>query len=174
MTTYLRKTTNRDFPEIKKIIDQAKHLLKSDGIDQWQDGYPDDATLHADIAQGISYALIVDGKIAGTGVIFEKVEPAYEAIESGSWINSSAPSYASIHRVALSPDFRGRHLSSTLMHLLITATALLGHRDIRIDTHPENPRMQHVIKQAGFDYRGVVHLDMPNGKRLAYQLLLNG
>ncbi|MCQ2009974.1 GNAT family N-acetyltransferase [Sporolactobacillus sp. STSJ-5] len=172
MTTYLRKATSHDFPEIKKIIDEAKLLLKADGIDQWQDGYPDDATLKEDIAQEISHVLIVDGRVAGTGVLFAKIEPAYEAIESGSWIQTSASSYASIHRVALSPDYRGRHLASSLMTFLITAAALNGHTDIRIDTHPENPRMQHVIKQAGFEYRGVVHLDMPNGKRWAYQLVL--
>ncbi|MCO7127139.1 GNAT family N-acetyltransferase [Sporolactobacillus shoreicorticis] len=173
MTTYLRKATSHDFPEIKKIIDQAKRLLKDDGIDQWQDGYPDDATLQEDIAQEISYVLIVNRQVAGTGVIFKKIEPAYEAIESGSWIQTHASAYVSIHRVALSSDFRGRHLASPLMEFLITAAALMGYSDIRIDTHPENPRMQHIIKQAGFAYRGIVHLDMPNGKRWAYQLLLD-
>jgi GNAT superfamily N-acetyltransferase len=172
LTTYLRKATNHDFPEIKKIIDQAKQLLKADGIDQWQDGYPDDVVLHNDITQGISYVLIIDGKTAATGVIFEEIEPAYEAIEEGSWIKTEAPAYASIHRLAISPDFRGLHLSSTLMSHLITAASLKGYTDLRIDTHPENPRMQHVIKQAGFNYRGVVRLDMPNGKRWAYQLVL--
>lgn len=172
MTTYLRKATNNDFPEIKNIIEQAKQLLKADGIDQWQDGYPDDTVLRNDIAQEINYVLIVDGKIAATGVIFEEKEQAYEAIEEGTWIKTEAPAYASLHRLAISPDFRGRHLSSTLMSHLITVASLKGYTDLRIDTHPENPRMQHVIKKAGFDYRGVVQLDMPNGKRWAYQLVL--
>lgn len=172
MTTYLRKATNADFPAIKQIINQAKQLLKADGIDQWQDGYPDDGVLHEDIAQEISYVLIIDEKIAGTGVIFEEKEPSYENIKEGAWLKTDAPAYASIHRIAISPDFRGRHLSSTLMNHLITAASLKGHTDLRIDTHPENPRMQRVIKQAGFDYCGVVSLDMPNGKRWAYQLIL--
>ncbi|MCL1631434.1 GNAT family N-acetyltransferase [Sporolactobacillus sp. CPB3-1] len=173
MTAYLRKASIEDYPEIITIVEQAKRLLKADGIDQWQNGYPDEATLRDDIVQKRANVLVIDGHVAGIGIISEEIDPAYEAIEQGSWKISSETGYASIHRVAISSDFRGLHLSSVLMSHLITAAALQGHTDIRIDTHPENPRMQHVIKQAGFDYRGVVHLDMPNGKRLAYQLILN-
>ncbi|BBO00383.1 MULTISPECIES: GNAT family N-acetyltransferase [Sporolactobacillus] len=171
MTAYLRQATPHDFSGIQKIIDQAKQLLKADGIDQWQDGYPDDTVLHHDLEQKRGFVLITDDQIAGYGVLFEELEPAYEAIKEGAWVQTGVP-YVSIHRIALSSDFRGRHLSSVLMDHLISAAALKGYTDLRIDTHPENPRMQHVIKQAGFEYRGVVYLDMPNGKRLAYQRML--
>lgn len=173
MATYLRKTIDKDLPEISKMIKSAKLLLKANGINQWQDGYPDEATLHSDMKQQVSYVLIIDGQIAGTGVILNKKDPSYEEIEEGSWTVSDKPVYRSIHRIAMSPDFRGRHLSSTLIGYLITAAGLMGSSDIRIDTHPDNHAMQRVIQKAGFDYRGIIYLNKPDGKRWAYQLLLS-
>lgn len=173
LATYLRKTIDKDLSEISRIIESAKLLLKANGINQWQDGYPDEATLHSDIRRQVSYVLIVDGQIAGTGVILNQIDPSYEEIEEGNWAGSEKSVYSSIHRTAMSPEFRGRHLSSALMGYLISAAGLMGHPDIRIDTHPDNHAMQRVIRNAGFDYRGIIYLNKPDGKRRAYQLLLS-
>ncbi|MCO7174965.1 GNAT family N-acetyltransferase [Sporolactobacillus kofuensis] len=173
MTTYLRKATDDDLLEINKIIDSAKLLLKANEINQWQDGYPDLETLHHDIEQQVCYVLIVDQQIAGVGVILQDKDPGYEKIVQGSWLDSDQSTYRSIHRVALSPDFRGQHLSATLMNHLITAARLAGSTDLRIDTHPENNAMQRVIQKSGFDYRGVIYLERSHDKRWAYQLLLS-
>lgn len=172
LATYLRRTTDNDLPEIGGIIESAKLLLKANGINQWQDGYPDETALQNDIRQQVSYVLIIDGQIAGTGVILNQVDPSYEEIEEGSWAGPEKSAYSSIHRTAMSPEFRGRHLSSLLMGYLISAAGLTGHADIRIDTHPDNQAMQRVIRNAGFDYRGIIYLNKPDGKRRAYQLLL--
>ncbi|PAK68742.1 GNAT family N-acetyltransferase, partial [Staphylococcus haemolyticus] len=69
--TYLRQATNQDLSEIKKIIDEAKAYLKKQGIDQWQDGYPAYEDLETDVNNGITYVLIVDGKIAGTAALHQ-------------------------------------------------------------------------------------------------------
>ena len=55
----------------------------------------------------------------------------------------------------------------------MTISYQLGFRQIRIDTHLSNKRMQHVITKAGFDYRGGSYIDhQPDEARNAYQILL--
>ncbi|MFD2388203.1 hypothetical protein [Enterococcus rivorum] len=49
----------------------------------------------------------------------------------------------------------------------------MNYFDIRIDTHPKNKAMQHLITKTGFEYRGNIQLPVSNGERFAYQLLLS-
>ncbi|GAX07636.1 MAG TPA: N-acetyltransferase [Lactobacillus sp.] len=170
--TYLRRATQADLPAITAIISGAKAYLKEQHINQWQDGYPDPATLKQDIKDGITFVLIYNNTIAGTAALHQGIDVNYLKIEDGQWISGTDDHYSAIHRIAVASNFRGHHLSETLMTGLITISGLLGFKDIRIDTHPENKGMQHVITSSGFDYRGIVHMQRDNAVRYAYQLLI--
>ncbi|MFD2304950.1 GNAT family N-acetyltransferase [Enterococcus termitis] len=172
MTIYLRYAQHDDLPELLQIISSARQLLAEQQIPQWQKGEgPNEEQLTHDIALSQCYVLIIDQKVAGLGVISTDQEPPYENIKNGHWQHLT-DSYAVIHRVALNPIYQGKGTALTLMNFLITAARLNGHLDIRIDTHPKNVRMQRLIKKAGFSYRGDLLLPIPDGERLAYQLVL--
>ncbi|BAP86616.1 N-acetyltransferase GCN5 [Paucilactobacillus hokkaidonensis JCM 18461] len=169
---YVRQATNQDLPIIKAIMADAKSYLKQQGIDQWQDGYPSDQNLVDDINNEITYVLIIDGQIAGTAALWQGIDLNYLKIEDGSWLNGVEARYTAIHRIALSGNFRGQHLSEKLISGLLTVSRTLGYHDVRIDTHPDNVGMQHVIATNGFDYRGIIYMHDGSAKRFAYQLLL--
>ena len=59
----LRPTTKNDLIEVIKIINQAKQYFKNEGIDQWQDGYPNEDSIINDINQHEAYVLENNGKI---------------------------------------------------------------------------------------------------------------
>lgn len=171
-TTYLRRAVPVDLPAIIAIITDAKAYLKAQGIDQWQDGYPAAADLTQDIDDGITYVLSVDDQVVGTAALHQGIDVDYLSIEDGRWVNGTEARYAAIHRIAVSSQFRGQHLSRKLMSGLLTIASSLGYRDIRIDTHPDNLGMQHVITSNGFTHRGTVYMHASHAKRLAYQLLI--
>ena len=50
-----RVTKEEDLPAVMTILHQAQAYFKAHGIDQWQDGYPDEATLRRDIQNGTAY-----------------------------------------------------------------------------------------------------------------------
>ncbi|MBU9790021.1 GNAT family N-acetyltransferase [Lentilactobacillus sp. G22-6] len=173
--TYLRQATNEDLPTIKKIIKEAKAYLKQQGIDQWQNGYPDDEALETDVKFGITYVLIIDGKIAGTAALHQGLDVNYLNIHDGEWVNGIHGRYTAIHRIAMSADFRGQHLSDKMITGLITISGVLGYKDIRIDTHPDNFGMQHVITTNGFTKRGTIYMTEKGHEatpRYAYQLII--
>ncbi|QBO37330.1 GNAT family N-acetyltransferase [Periweissella cryptocerci] len=172
---YLRRGRMTDLPAIMAIYTAAKEYLAAQNIDQWQDGYPDEQALIDDIEAGENYVLVIDGVVAASGTILTSVEEAYTNIEDGAWLNGKNDGYASFHRTAISNDFRGQHLAQTLMQGLTTIAREHGFTDLRVDTHPDNKIMQHVITKAGFDYVGVVWL-IESGirtKRLAYEMLVD-
>ncbi len=174
--TYVRQATNEDLPAIKKIIQEAIDYLHEQGIDQWQKGYPGYEDLEKDVRDGISYVLIVDDQIAATAALHQGLDINYLSIHDGEWINGVEGRYTAIHRIAMSTEFRGQRLSQKMISGLVTISGVLGYKDIRIDTHPENLGMQHVITTNGFTKRGIIYMQ-ENGHeetpRYAYQLLIN-
>ena len=90
---------------------------------------------------------MVEDALAGVGVLCSEIDPAYEAIFNGSWQPHSQTTYTAIHCVALKSSFQGQGLALVLLRSLVTAARLQGATDIRIDTHPQNLVMQHLIKK---------------------------
>lgn len=71
-----RKAEKNDMVRIMELIRQAKVFLKANGVDQWQDGYPEQRDIEGDIRDGIGYVLTDDDVIiAYTGIDF-RGEPA--------------------------------------------------------------------------------------------------
>lgn len=173
MLVYLRRAVLSDLPEILEIISHAKSVLAEKKIPQWQNGYgPSKQQLIQDITKEQCYVLLNDYHIIGLGVVSTTKEQAYEQLTSGNW-QQTRGAYNVIHRVALAPEFQGKGFAALLMTTLITAARLNNCLDIRIDTHPKNTAMQHLIKKIGFIYRGELLLAIPNGERFAYQLILS-
>jgi len=169
---YLRQATIDDLPRIIKIIDSAKKTLRDRGVNQWQNGYPNDEILEQDIQEDISYVLILNGRVVGVAALQQGYDQNYQEMTSGSWSSDSDVTYSVIHRIAIEADHQGEHLSSALIQQLLTMSYHLGYRDVRIDTHPDNLVMQHIIESSGFEEKGTITMDEDLGVRKAYQILL--
>lgn len=81
----LRLTTTNDLTAVMTIINQAKVYFKEQGINQWQDGYPDELTIINDISRHEAYVLEDNGEIVATAMISKELEPSYNYIE-GKWL----------------------------------------------------------------------------------------
>ena len=170
--TYLRRAQLQDLPSIMKIIDDAKELLKKNGSPQWQNGYPNQETLTQDIAMQTNWVLINDNKVAATATLQLTPEPTYRNITQGQWQQPDEP-YATIHRVAISSNYRGQGLSKLLFSNLLTVGQMQGIKNFRVDTHRSNKAMQHIAENFNFKKRGIIKVnDQNDPERLAYELNL--
>lgn len=167
----IRRSTTADLDRIMEIVAQAKALLKADGNPQWQDGHPTRQMYATDISQQTNWVLTVGDQIAGTATLQLTSEPTYATID-GAWKRPD-DQYATIHRIAISADFRGQHLSNFFLSNLITVGRLQGISNFRLDTHPVNHRVQALAKRFGFEKRGVVQVvDKLDTHRYAFELNL--
>lgn len=152
-----------------EIIRQAQVRFHILGIDQWQDGYPNDAVITADILNGHSYVLLREEGVVATAMISFDGEPTYASIEGGRWL-SDLP-YVVIHRIAVESSRLGEGIAGELLCYAQEMALERGITSMRIDTHPENLAMQHAAERFGFLYCGVIHLES-GAVRLAYEKLL--
>ncbi|MDO4855090.1 MAG: GNAT family N-acetyltransferase [Limosilactobacillus gorillae] len=160
---------SEDGSAILTIIDHAKAFLKAAGSSQWQSGYPNATTITTDITNKAGWVLKVDGQVAGYAAVIVGIDPNYQSID-GAWQNDTAP-YATIHRIAVSNQYRGQHLGLHFFELIINHFLAEGIRNFRVDTFKLNRPMQHIAKSAGFAYRGVIEVEDPiDPTRLAFEL----
>lgn len=160
--------TTGDLPRVREIVAGAQAYLARQGVDQWQDGYPDEAVLLADIALGQGYVLREAGRIRGIVAVQFAPEESYAVIEDGAW--TTAEPYACIHRVAL--DAPGSGLADVLMAAAEDVIRTAGVRSVRIDTHPDNLPMRRMLMRNGYTACGTITLAATSekgAKRLALE-----
>lgn len=167
---YTRRATLDDLDKIMEIINSAKQYLKESGSPQWQSGYPANNDIAKDIRAHSGYVLIVDGQVAGYSAMIIGDDPMYEVITEGSWANNRDP-YATLHRVAISSQYRGQNLSSFLLSGLISLAMSQGVRNLRIDTFEKNVQIHRIAARFGFQKRGQILINDPlDPRRVAFEL----
>ena len=160
-----------DLSEIMPIIEQAQAYLASQAIEQWQNGYPNEATILKDVKNNESYIVSSEESTPlATAMFTTRNEPTYKRIE-GQWITKTDATYGVIHRMAVNKDFRGTGIAQFIFK---QCEHILKHNRIqsmRIDTHEDNLDMQALLKKLGYLFCGVIYLENSD-KRLAYEKLI--
>lgn len=164
----LRETKVTEIDDVMEIINDAKRFLKDNKINQWQDNYPNHEIIKNDILRNESYVLEKDNLIIATIVLSFQKEETYESIE-GKWINNNP--YATIHRIAISNEYKGQGISKILMNNVYNKCLEKDFLNIRVDTHEDNLVMKSFLNKEDFQYCGIIYLKS-GAKRLAYQKVL--
>jgi predicted GNAT family N-acyltransferase len=152
------------------IIKDAIDFLKEQGIDQWQNGYPNAEVIISDIKNGYGYVLVDNNNnIVATASVSFDGEPTYQKIYDGTWLSDHP--YSVIHRIAVAKDVKGKSISSILIKQIEDLSKKNNIYSIKIDTHKENKRMQKVIASNQFQYCGIIYLE-DKSERLAYEKIL--
>ena len=161
----LRKVTEKEIPTALLFIEQAKAHLKEQGIDQWQDGYPNIDSIKDDVSAERGYFITAEGKPAGYLCLDFEGEPVYGQLD-GQWKCSSG--YAALHRIAVGDEYRSKGIGKLAFVACEALCREKGVYSIRVDTKDENPKMRHVVTENGFEYRGDVYYESC-GKRMAFE-----
>ena len=165
----IRKCTSADIPALMEIFEEARRTIAALGINQWQNGYPNEAVVSEDMARGRSYAVTRDGNIIGTFALIEDGEPTYGKIYDGHWKSGDGnQNYIAIHRVAIAVASRGSGASGGIIEYAARRARELGRECLRIDTHEGNVVMRRMLEKQGFEYCGIIFLESGDA-RVAYE-----
>ena len=161
----VRKSTYSDFPEIMKIYSYARELMKKNGNPtQWGDKFPREEKVTGDIEKGCGYVIEENGELCGVFAFIIGPDPTYRVIEDGAWLNDT-DEYGTIHRIATNGKYKG------IFDACINFCA--GQiNNLRIDTHPNNAAMLHLIQSRGFRRCGIIYTEDDGTPRIAFQKLI--
>lgn len=166
MKLNFKKTVKADVDNIMVVIKQAQDYFKEQGINQWQNNYPNSDTINNDIVNGHSYVLLKDDNIVATVAVSFDGESTYNNIYEGKWITNDK--YAVIHRIAVDNTYKGLGLSSEIIKKVEELCVINNVHSIKVDTHRENLSMQKLLKKNMFEYCGIIYL-LDGNERIAFE-----
>ncbi|HHX61283.1 MAG TPA: GNAT family N-acetyltransferase [Epulopiscium sp.] len=161
--------TKENVHAIMEIIQKAQTYLKEQGINQWQNNYPNSETINNDIQNNNGYILIKDNVIIGTVAVIVGPDKTYKSIYNGEWITDGK--YTVIHRMAVNPDYHGLGLATKIIKQVEEMCKSKGIPSMKVDTHKENRLMQKVLLKSGFIYCGIIYLEDGN-ERMAFEKVI--
>ncbi len=163
----VRKATYSDAPIIWEILQQAIEQRRQDGSDQWQNGYPNEQTVHDDIANGYGYVLVNNNDIWAYAAIIFGIEPAYNDI-IGAWLTSG--NYAVVHRVAVCDAVKGKGIATLLFYEVEHLCTAKKVYSIKVDTNFDNRPMLKILANLGYQYCGEIFFN--GAPRKAFEKVL--
>ena len=160
-TVECRPAHENDLDAMEAILQQAKTYLTKCKVDQWNANYPAREDFLEDMARGECYVMTCDGVVGAFFTLTSRPEEGYNAITDGKW--SSEEPYVTLHRCAVAKQWQGSGLSDRMIETCEQLATDMGYRWFRVDTHKKNKSMQKLLKRSGFQYRGNVLVDAPEG-----------
>lgn len=164
-----RKADMEDLDKIYAIIDQAREYFRQNGIDQWQDNYPNPDIVREDIENEECFVVEENNEVIATSVLSFRGERTYEKIYEGKWL--SEDEYAVIHRIEVDNRYKGKRIASYIMKHLENMCVDKNVFGIKVDTHRDNRSMLKVLCNNGFSYCGIIYLET-GAERLAFEKIL--
>lgn len=155
-----------DVAEIMGLIRSVSESMSDDGIDQWDDIYPDSDTIEQDISQGALFAYFSDGKIAAIMVLNESFDPSYDTVDWSPRIKR--PRF--VHRLCVSPMFRKKGIAKTLMEYAEKEAIGNGFDSIRLDAYSKNPAAVKLYQNLGYRMAGEV--DLRKGRFFCFEKVI--
>lgn len=156
----IRLTTERDIEAVMQMYAYSRSLMRAAGNTVQWTGYPTEDDIRDDISRGVSHTVEHDGRPVATFALVPGIEPTYDFIDHGRWIDKQSP-YVTVHRVAKTEGVNG-------IADLVFRIAKERHNHLRVDTHATNAAMRHMMDKEGFVYCGIIY--MPDGSpRVAYE-----
>ena len=172
MDIIIRKTTEADIPKLMEIFAEARKTIAALGIDQWQNGYPNEDVIRSDIALSQSYLVESEGRAIATFAMLTGGEPTYDKIYDGEWkTNCAREDYIALHRVAILVACRGKGISTAIVEYAKECARSLNRPSVRIDTHDGNAVMRKMLEKHGFNHCGTILLESGD-RRVAYEYVI--
>ncbi len=166
----IRKTKEEDIPFVNALYLQAMESLRERSVDQWQNGYPNEASIMDDIKQGISIVVELDGNVIATAAAYVGEDPPYRNIVNGAW-KSGASTYGIIHRIAVDNSKKTMGIASKIFEYCKSISIENNCTSMRCDTHIDNIPMQKALAKNGYQYCGIIYLE-DGQERNAYECIL--
>ena len=144
------KATANDLTILDEILQRTIVSLHNQGINQWNDDYPNLDIYQEDLKNDQLYKVIDHHQIIASFVLNQDGEN-YD--KDGSW-NYLGDNYIVIHRLCLDCNYQGKGLGKKILGLIIDLVKELGYDAIKLDCYTNNPAAQRLYQSFNFNKVG--------------------
>ena len=143
-------------------------MLKN-GINQWDDTYPNQEIINEDLSTGTYYVAEMDGTIIGGINIDQKQDNTYLPL---NWKDKSN-SFLVVHRLGVKEEFWNKKIGKDLMLFTESLVIKKGLKSIRLDTYSGNPKAMQFYIRLGYTELGKINLKPDKNKYHCFEKIIN-
>ncbi len=147
---------------ISALAKKTRQYMQNLGLKQWVDGYPDYAQFLFDYNNQGLYVYKEDNVIIASMSLLPENDEAYKELK---WLKDKS---IVMHRVLVDPEHQKSGIGGLLFNYAINLARTNSYESVKVDTHPDNYKMQRLIKK--MEFQDIGYLSGIN--RLAYELVL--
>jgi len=151
---------------VLSIIEKATAVMQRQGVDQWDDIYPNIEIISQDLQAATGFGYFESSSLAGYIVINEISSPEYDQIK---WMQNDKP-FLVIHRLCVDPDFQNRGIGKNLIGFAEHLANIKNYDSIRLDAFSKNPISLKLYDQLG--YRRVGAVEFRKGTFVCFEKIL--
>lgn len=148
-----RKPTPDEVYKIYRHYVRVVDNMRANGIEQWDEIYPNAAVIAADIDRGDLWIAEGDSELLCTFAVNTDCEEEYDACP---WKYPDEP-YVVVHRLAVNPKFQRQGIARQAMEFVEAEAIKNGAKTIRLDTFCQNPFGVALYESLGFKVIGFAH-----------------
>ena len=156
----IRKAEISDLENIMKMYNSCVGGMLKNGIDQWDESYPNTEIISDDLKLGSYFVAELNGKIVGGVNIDQQQDPTYLNIK---WKDNSNQ-FLVVHRLGVQEENWGDGIGKALMMFSEELVKEHGLSSIRLDTYSGNPKAMEFYLRLGYNELGTIDLK-PNKKK---------
>lgn len=149
----IRLAKSSDLKEIKNLTEACAIALQERGIYQWNENYPSEEKLRADIEKEELYLLMKKNLISGIIVLTPEMGEEYLPVE---WLIPNENNLY-VHRLAIHPSVWGEGYGQELMDFAEKYAGEQEYVSVRLDTFSQNSRNQEFYAKRGYQRLGTIY-----------------
>ena len=142
-------------------------MLKN-GIDQWDDSYPNTEIISEDLNVGTYYVVEMDGTIIGGVNIDKNQDDTYLSLD---WEDKS-DSFLVVHRLGVKEEFWNKKIGKYLMLFTENLVIEKGLKSIRLDTYSGNLKAMEFYRRIGYSELGTIDLKPDKEKYYCFEKII--
>ncbi|WP_228390805.1 GNAT family N-acetyltransferase [Chryseobacterium contaminans] len=149
--TMIRKAVHEDVLQASQVLEEVKTHMLSEGIDQWDEEYPNIKVLTEDTEKGEGFVYEEEGKVLAYMALNELCDEEYNDLD---W--KTPTPFLVIHRLYVKPKAQGKGISSKMIRYAEEFALQNQYRSIRFDAFSLNDTANIVYTKKGYDLVGTV------------------
>tara|TARA_B100000768_G_C11017724_1_gene264792 strand:+ start:60 stop:563 length:504 start_codon:yes stop_codon:yes gene_type:complete len=164
----IRKANKTDLDNIMKMYKSCVTGMLKNGIDQWDDSYPNTEIIIEDLNVGTYYVVEMDGTIIGGANIDKNQDDTYLALD---WEDKS-DSFLVVHRLGVKEEFWNKKIGKDLMLFTEKLVIEKGLKSIRLDTYSGNTKAMEFYRRLGYSELGTIDLKPDKDKYYCFEKII--
>lgn len=156
-----------EYERVVQIFEEAMEALHSQGIQQWNGGYPNRQLLREDIEKGEMWALEENGELLAVVVLNDSSDVDYD---TSCFTAVERPLL--VHRLCVVPDKQGQGVGGRMMMHCEAWARMEGYEALRLEAYSANGPALRLYDKLGYQDRFL--LREPFGDFVLYEKVLGG